>query len=70
MCPDLCNANGLCSSDSVCTCFPGYTGPACNLRESTYFHVSLLMTPSHMESFSQALVPTESHGLTKLSLQT
>ena len=34
MCPNLCNANGVCSSDSVCTCFSGYTGAECNLRKT------------------------------------
>jgi len=32
MCPNLCNANGICNGNNLCTCFPGYTGPECNQR--------------------------------------
>lgn len=30
-CPSNCTGNGLCTTNGVCSCFPGYTGADCSL---------------------------------------
>eukprot|EP00501_MAST-03F_sp_TOSAG23-6_P002425 GSMAST32.ASY1.ANO1.2534.1 assembled CDS len=36
VCPNQCSNNGSCGESSKCTCYPGYTGADCSLRECSF----------------------------------